>query len=166
MFHGRPVLLGHVFCETLKKCRKWHISLNFATRGCPLVKFKFGHASTLGEGHLGQRWRICYPMGTHNNFFRHWNQVVTINWHLDLTENNSKEIFWSNKKLTFVRNCTAAIKSCMSDERAEVVLSKDFTRLELLQISACPVFTVHLPEADCTIFNAMVDGCFVSWCHH
>ena len=40
------------------------------TRGCPWVKFKFRHASTLGEGHLGQRWGIWDPMGTHNNCFR------------------------------------------------------------------------------------------------
>ena len=25
-------------------------------------------------------------MGTHNNFFRHWNQVITINWHLDISQ--------------------------------------------------------------------------------
>ena len=61
---------NHVFRETLKKCRKWHILLNSATRGCPWVKFKFRHASTLGECHLGQRWRIWDPMGTHNNVFR------------------------------------------------------------------------------------------------
>ena len=67
IFHGRPVLLGHVIRETLKKCRKWHILLNMATRGCPWVKFKLRHASTLCEGHLGQRWRI--PIGTH--FFSH-----------------------------------------------------------------------------------------------
>ena len=48
--------------------------------------FKFRHASTLGEGHLGQRWRIWDPMGTHNNFFTHWNQVITINWQLDLSK--------------------------------------------------------------------------------
>ena len=58
IFQGRPVLLGHVFRGTLKKCRKWHVLLNLATRGCHWVKFKFRHASTLGEGHLGQRWRI------------------------------------------------------------------------------------------------------------
>ena len=57
-----------VFCGTLKKCRKWHILLNLATRGCPWVKFKFRHASTLGEGHLGQRWRIY--MGIHNYSFK------------------------------------------------------------------------------------------------
>ena len=28
--------------------------------------------------------RICDPMGTLNIFFTHWNQVVTINWHLDV----------------------------------------------------------------------------------
>ena len=36
--------------------------------GCPWVQFKFRHASTLGEGHLGQRWRIWDTMSTHNNF--------------------------------------------------------------------------------------------------
>ena len=41
-----------------------------ATRGCPWVNFKFRHASILGEGRLGQRWRIWDPMGAHNNFFR------------------------------------------------------------------------------------------------
>ena len=82
--HGRPVILGLVFRGTLKKCRKWHILLNLATRGCHWVKFKFRHASILGEGHLGQRWRIWDPMGTHNNFFTHWNQVITIKWQLDI----------------------------------------------------------------------------------
>ena len=62
IFHGRPVLSDHVFRGTLKRCRKWHILLNLAT------KFKFRHASTLGEGHLGQRWRIWDTMSTHNNF--------------------------------------------------------------------------------------------------
>ena len=63
-----------------------HILLNLATRGCHWVKFKFRHASILGEGHLGQRWRIWDPMGTHNNFFTHWNQVITINWQLDIQQ--------------------------------------------------------------------------------
>ena len=69
-FHGRPVLLGHVFRGTLKKCRKWHILLNLATRGCPWVKFKFRHTSTLGESHSGQRWRIWDPLEPHSIFFQ------------------------------------------------------------------------------------------------
>ena len=66
IFQGRPVLLGHVFRGTLKKCQKWHVLLNLATRGCHWVKFKFRHASTLGEGHLGQRWRLLDHPGLRN----------------------------------------------------------------------------------------------------
>ena len=59
--------MGYVFRRTLKKL---HMLLNLVTRGCPWVKFKLRHASTLGEGHLSQRWRILYPMRTHNIFFQ------------------------------------------------------------------------------------------------
>ena len=36
IFHGRPVLLCHVFRETLKKCQEWHILLNLATSSMTL----------------------------------------------------------------------------------------------------------------------------------
>ena len=94
---------GHVFRETLKKCRKWHILLNLATRGCSWVNFKFRHASTLVEGHLGQRWRIWDPMGTHNNVFRKkstsLNPMTLIDSSKPVFERSTEYEYWPNHLL-------------------------------------------------------------------
>ena len=36
-----------------------------------------------------------------------------------------------NLSLDFFRNCTVAMNSCLSEERAEVVLTRDFARCKL-----------------------------------
>ena len=41
----------------LQKCKKWHIMLNLTTRGGNMVGQKFRHASSMGQGNLGQSWR-------------------------------------------------------------------------------------------------------------
>ena len=93
IFHGRPVLLCYVFRETLTKCRKWHILLNLATR----------HSSTLGEDHLGQRWRIWDPIGTHNNVFRKkstsLNPMTLIDSSKPVFERSTEYEYWPNHLL-------------------------------------------------------------------
>ena len=51
VFSGGPVLLGHLLGWVLQKCKKWNISLNLATL---MVAQMFKHASTMGQGYLGQ----------------------------------------------------------------------------------------------------------------
>ena len=67
--------MGH---NQLQKCTKYHlVSLLNEKQRSTFANFwhLFIHVtllthSALGGGHLGQRWRIWDPMGTHNNFFR------------------------------------------------------------------------------------------------
>ena len=74
---GGPVLLGHLLGWVLQKCKKLNILLNLATL---MVAQMFKHASTMGQGYLGQRWRNLGKCVLRNHFFLDKTSPCTIDF--------------------------------------------------------------------------------------
>lgn len=77
---------------------------------------------------------------------------------------NSSDIKWRTcaSLKTFIRNCTVAMNSCLSEERAEVVLTRDFARmLDLVKVGIAQnrgkVFK-DFEHTDCDIFGGDVSA--------
>ena len=92
---GGPVLLGHLLGWVLQKCKKWNISLNLATL---MVAQMFKHASTMGQGYLGQRWRNLGKCVLRNNFFWTKRHHVQLIFHLNISSSVKCGTFNNEKK--------------------------------------------------------------------